>query len=124
VPHGAAASLSSAPGRLAPPRAHGFRFGPVYPVSKLLKFFKLFGQRLSTETQGKQTTVRLIAVTHIRANASIEMCEKGRCNAQYVAEPEVKSQPEVIVESKRLRPQNPTNARPTFHPTFAIVLNR
>jgi hypothetical protein len=28
----------------------GSRFGPVYPVSKLLKFFKLFGQRLSTET--------------------------------------------------------------------------
>jgi hypothetical protein len=40
----------------------------MYPVSKLLKFFKLFGQRLSTETQGKQTTVRLIAVTHTCPN--------------------------------------------------------
>jgi hypothetical protein len=76
VPHGAAASLSSAPGTLAPPRACGFRLGPVYPVSKLLKFFKLFGQRLRKETQGKQATVRLISVTHLRANASIEMCEK------------------------------------------------
>jgi hypothetical protein len=123
VPHGAAANLSSAPGTLAPPRACGFRFGPAYPVSKLLKFFKLFGQRLLTETQGKHATVRLIVVTHIRANASIEMREKGPLQCTILAEPEVKSQPEVIVESKRLRPQNPTNARPISRPTFAIVPN-
>jgi hypothetical protein len=48
APH--AVGLSSAPGTLAPPCAYGFRFGPVHPVSKVLKFFKLFGQRLSTET--------------------------------------------------------------------------
>jgi hypothetical protein len=76
VPHGAAANLSSAPGTLAPPRACGFRFGPAYTVSKLLKFFKLFGERLRKETQRKHATVRLIAVTHIRVDASIERSKK------------------------------------------------
>jgi len=48
APH--AVGMSSAPGTLAPPCAYGFRFGTVYPVSKALKFLKLFGQRLRTET--------------------------------------------------------------------------
>jgi hypothetical protein len=72
-----AACRSSAPGiTFVPLCASRSGFGPAYTVSKLLKFFKLFGERLRKETQGKHATVRLIAVTHIRVDASIERCKK------------------------------------------------
>jgi hypothetical protein len=55
-----AACRSSAPGiTLVLPRANRSSFGPAYPVSKLLKFFKLFGQRPNTEPESKGTIVSL-----------------------------------------------------------------
>ena len=43
-------SPSFAPRTLAPPRIYCFRFGPAYPISKLLKLFKLSSQHLKTKT--------------------------------------------------------------------------
>jgi hypothetical protein len=59
-----AACRSSAPGiTFVPPRANRSGFGPAYPVSKLLKFFKLFDQRPNTEPESKGTIISLDTVT-------------------------------------------------------------
>jgi hypothetical protein len=49
--HGAAYRSSAPRVTLVPPREYRFNFGLLYLVSKLLKFFKLFGQRLNTESK-------------------------------------------------------------------------
>jgi hypothetical protein len=55
-----ASCRSSAPEiTLVPLRANRSSFGPAHPVSKLLKFFKLFGQRSNTEPESKGTIVSL-----------------------------------------------------------------
>ncbi len=64
----AAARSGSSPSSIAPrtpalPRIHCFRFGPAYPISKLLKLFKLSSQHLNTKTYGKRTIGRLSAIT-------------------------------------------------------------
>jgi hypothetical protein len=44
----------------------GSRIGLSYPVSKLLKFFKLFGQHPNTEPESKGTIVSPDTVAHTR----------------------------------------------------------
>ena len=41
-----------------------FRFDLSYPLSKLLKFFKLLSQCLDAETQSERTIIRLSDATH------------------------------------------------------------
>ena len=48
---------------LVQPCANSFRFGPSYPVSQLLKFYKLLDQCLSTEIKSL-LFASLDAVTH------------------------------------------------------------
>ena len=73
---------------LIPPCANSFRFGLSYPVSKLLKFFKLLGQCPNAKTKRMQFA-SLDAVTH----TPTPIQSRGG-NAITVAEPAV------IVESK------------------------
>ena len=75
---------------LIPPCANSLRFGPSYPVSKLLKFLKLLGQCLHTEIKSLRMIASWDAVTHTPIQY------KSRCNATTVAETAV------IVESKTL----------------------
>ena len=49
APQRATVSPSFAP-RTLPPRIYCFRFGPAYPISKLLNLFKLSSQHLNTKT--------------------------------------------------------------------------
>ena len=59
---------------LISPCADSFRFGPSYPVSKLLKFFKLLGQCLkclNAEIKSMRTIASFGAVTHTPTPISI-----------------------------------------------------
>jgi hypothetical protein len=104
--HGPQPGHSSAPGvTLMPPRATRSSFGPSYAVSKLLKFFKLFGQRLNTESKRtieSQDTVTQEALPPARIDVKLNTpnvvvyFKNGRRDAANVAKPEH------IVESKVL----------------------
>jgi hypothetical protein len=62
VPGGAVAFFLST--TLIPPCANSLCFGPSYLVSKLLKFFQLLDQCLSTEIKSMRTIASFCAVTH------------------------------------------------------------
>jgi hypothetical protein len=96
VQQGAGTSASAHDITSMPPREYRFSFGLLYPVSKLLTFFKLFGQRLNTES--KRTIVNHLNCqidVYLNTPNARDYFKNGRCDAARVAKLEI------IVGSKR-----------------------